>query len=113
MKRREGGDSLGFREEAVKELAGEANPDRFHSWDFRELALLWPRRREFKEGDDKMGQQGDSVRAWPGGTRLQVCCSQRASCPDSTAEPELGGMAEDQLASLPAFRKGNVSSCLP
>lgn len=34
--------------------------------------------------------------------------SQRASCTDSTAEPELEGMSEDQLASLPASRKGNV-----
>lgn len=34
--------------------------------------------------------------------------SQRASCTDSTAESELEGMSEDQLASLPAFRKGNV-----
>ena len=58
MRRRGGGDSLGFHEEAVKELAGEANPDRFLSWNFKELALLWLRRREFKEGNDTMGAAG-------------------------------------------------------
>lgn len=58
MKRRERGDSQGFHEEAVQELAGEANPDRFLSWDFRALVLLWLRRREFKEGDNRMGAAG-------------------------------------------------------
>ena len=61
-----------------------------------------------KKGTIRWGSRVTASALGLGAPDCRCVVSHRASCTDSTAEPELGGMAEGQLASLPVFRKGNV-----
>lgn len=107
MRRRgEEGDNLGFHESS-QGAGRRGKPGQIPFLEFQELALLWLRRREFKEGNDTVGSRVTAW-AWPGAPDCRCVVPEGASCTDSTAEPELEGMWEGSAGILSLPGRGRL-----